>query len=93
MTSLRRQELKDSRMRNSTSMRSLSKEANVIGVYINLNKDLIPALQIRYARPVTAEKIWEKLNAPKWNITYANGTEEEMDPAIGFETPGVELEY
>ena len=71
----------------------LSKEANVIGVYINLNKDLIPALQIRYARPVTAEKIWEKLNAPKWNITYANGTEEEMDPAIGFETPGVELEY
>ena len=71
----------------------LSKEANVIGVYINLNKDLVPALQIRYARPVTPEIIWEQINQPKWKISYANGTEEEMDALMTFETPGVELEY
>ena len=71
----------------------LSKEANVIGVYINLNKDLIPALQIRYARPVTADIIWEKMNAPKWQITYSNGNTEEIDAMMGFDTPGVELEF
>ena len=71
----------------------LSKEANVIGVYINLNKDLIPALQIRYARPVTADIIWEKMNAPKWQITYSNGNTEEIDAMMGFDTPGAELEF
>ena len=71
----------------------LSQQKNVIGVYINLNKDLIPALQIRYARPVTGEIIWEAMNMPKWKITYSNGTEEEIDPMIQFDTPGVELEY
>ena len=71
----------------------LSKESNVIGVYINLNKDLIPALQIRYARPVTADIIWEKMNAPKWQITYSNGNTEEIDAMMGFDTPGVELEF
>ena len=71
----------------------LSKEANVIGVYINLNKDLIPALQIRYARPVTADIVWEKMNAPKWQITYSDGNTEEIDAMMGFDTPGVELEF
>ena len=65
----------------------------MIGVYINLNKDLIPALQIRYARPVTGEIIWEAMNMPKWKISYSNGTEEEIDPMMQFDTPGVELEY
>ena len=71
----------------------LSKQPNVIGVYINLNMDLIPALQIRYARPVTPEIIWEQMNQPKWKISYSNGTEEEMDALMTFGTPGVELEY
>ena len=71
----------------------LSKLPNVIGVYINLNKDLIPALQIRYARPVTADKVWETMNMPKWKITYSNGTEEEMDALMTFETPGIEIAY
>ena len=71
----------------------LSQQHNVIGVYINLNKDLVPALQIRYARPVTGKAIWDAMNMPKWKISYSNGTEEEIDALMQFDTPGVELEY
>ena len=52
-----------------------------------------PALQIRYARPVTADIVWEKMNAPKWQITYSDGNTEEIDAMMGFDTPGVELEF
>lgn len=40
----------------------LSKNDGIIGVYLELNKDLVPALMVRYATPMTASRIWELLN-------------------------------
>ena len=71
----------------------LSSHEGVIGVYINLNKDLIPAVQVRYAAPMTAEKVWELMTMPVWTITYKKGEVKEEDAKISFSTPGVEYEY
>ena len=71
----------------------LSSHEGVIGVYINLNKDLIPSVQVRYAAPMTAEKVWELMTMPVWTITYKKGEVKEEDAKISFSTPGVEYEY
>ena len=71
----------------------LSKHEGIIGVYLNLNKDLCPAMQIRYAAPMTAEKVWELINMPVWTITYKADDVREVDAKFKFTTPGVEYEY
>ena len=71
----------------------LSSHEGVIGVYINLNKDLIPSVQVRYSAPMTAEKVWELMTMPVWTITYKKGEVKEEDAKISFSTPGVEYEY
>lgn len=71
----------------------LSKHDGVIGVYINLNKDLIPAIQVRYAAPMTAEKLWELMTMETWTITYKQGDVKEEPAKISFSEPGVEYEY
>ena len=65
----------------------------MIGVYINLNKDLIPAIQVRYAAPMTAEKLWELMTMETWTITYKQGDVKEEPAKISFSEPGVEYEY
>ena len=57
----------------------LSKNDGIIGVYLELDNSLTPALMIRYAAPMTADRVWELLNMDKWTITYKN--------------PGVEVPY
>ena len=71
----------------------LSKHEGIIGVYLNLNKDLCPAMQIRYAAPMTAEKVWELINMPVWTITYKADDVREVDAKFKFTDPGVEYEY
>ena len=71
----------------------LSSHDGVIGVYINLNKDLVPSVQVRFAEPMTAEKIWELMTMPTWTITYKKGEVKEESAKIGFSTPGVVYEY
>ena len=71
----------------------LSKNEGVIGVYLELNKDLVPALMVRYAAPMTASRIWELLNMEKWTITYAEDDVREVDAKLKFKTPGVEMPY
>ena len=71
----------------------LSKNDGIIGVYLELNKDLVPALMVRYAAPMTASHIWELLNMEKWTITYAEDDVREVDAKLKFKTPGVEMPY
>ncbi len=71
----------------------LSKNDGIIGVYLGLNKDLVPALMVRYAAPMTASRIWELLNMEKWTITYAEDDVREVDAKLKFKTPGVEMPY
>jgi len=71
----------------------LSKHDGVIGVYIHLNKDLIPAIQIRYAAPMTAEKLWELMNQETWEITYKGGETKVEGAKMAFSKPGVEYPY
>ena len=71
----------------------LSRHDGVIGIYLDLNKDLIPAIQIRYAAPMTAEKIWELLNMETWTITYSADDVREVPAKLTFKKQGVEYSY
>lgn len=71
----------------------LSKNDGIIGVYLELNKNLVPALMIRYAAPMTADRVWELLNMDKWTITYKKDDVREEDAKLKFKTPGVEVPF
>lgn len=71
----------------------LSRHEGVIGVYLDLNKDLMPAIQIRYAAPMTAEKIWELITMDTWTITYKKDDVREEGAKLAFKTPGTVYEY
>ena len=71
----------------------LSKEEGVIGMYLRLNKDYIPAIQIRYAAPMTADRIWELMTMETWTITYKKDDVREEAAKIKFENPGYSYPY
>ena len=71
----------------------LSKNDGIIGVYLELNRNLVPTLMIRYAAPMTADRVWELLNMDKWTITYAADDVREVDAKLKFKIPGVEVPY
>ena len=59
---------------------------------IELNSDLVPAIRIRYAEPMTSDRIWELINMETWNIKYAEDDIRQVPAKIQFSTPGVVLE-
>lgn len=71
----------------------LSKEEGVIGLYLRLNDSLVPSIQVRYAAPMTEEKIWEMMSADKWVITYKKDDVREESARMKFEKPGVSYPY
>lgn len=71
----------------------LSKNNGIIGVYLELDNSLTPALMIRYAAPMTAERVWELLNMDKWTITYKKDDVREEAAKLKFKNPGVEVPY
>ncbi len=71
----------------------LSTHDGVIGVFLQLNKDLQPAVQIRYAEPMTEAKLWELMTMETWTITYKSDDVREEPAKIGFKAPGVSYEY
>lgn len=71
----------------------LSKNDGIIGVYLELDNSLTPALMIRYAAPMTADRVWELLNMDKWTITYKKDDVREVDAKLKFKNPGVEVPY
>ena len=71
----------------------LSKEEGVIGTYLTLNKDLVPCIQVRFAAPMTAEKIWEMMTAETWTITYSADDVREEPARLTFKEEGVCFPY
>ncbi len=71
----------------------LSKHEGVIGVSLDLNKDLQPAIQIRYAEPMTEAKLWELMTMDTWTITYKADDVRQEPAKLSFETPGTSYEY
>ena len=71
----------------------LSKHEGVIGVYLTLNDDLQPCIRIRYAEPMTSEKLWELMTMETWIITYKADDVREEGAKISFKTPGKVIEY
>ena len=71
----------------------LSKHEGVIGVYLTLNDDLQPCIRIRYAEPMTSEKLWELMTMDTWTITYKADDVREEGAKISFKTPGKVYPY
>ena len=67
----------------------LSSMEGIIGVNMELNEELIPAIRIRYAAPCTPEKIWERINMETWTITYKKDDVREEPAKISFKEEGV----
>lgn len=72
---------------------TLSRFEGLIGVYVRLNRDLETCLQIRFAEPLTYEKIWETLDAETWTITYKEDDVREEPAKLSFKDKGVVYEY
>ena len=66
----------------------LSRHDGIIGIYLNLNADLVPAIQVRFAAPMTSDKVWELLTMDTWTITYSKDDVRETPAKLSFKTPG-----
>ena len=71
----------------------LSKNDGIIGVYLELDNSLTPALMIRYAAPMTADRVWELLNMDTWTITYKKDDVREEAAKLKFKNKGVEVPF
>lgn len=71
----------------------LSRHEGVIGVYLDLNKDLQPAIQIRYADPMTEKTLWDLMTMETWTITYKKDDVREEGAKLSFKTPGTSYKY
>jgi len=71
----------------------LSREEGVIGLYLALNRNLVPSIQVRFAAPMTEERLWELMTADKWTITYSEDDVREEDARLKFKNPGVIYSY
>lgn len=66
----------------------ISREEGIISLSLTLNKDYVPALQIRFAAPATSERIWELLQAEMWTITYKKDDVRQEKPRLAFRKEG-----
>lgn len=67
----------------------LSRHDGIIGIYLVLNEENVPTIQIRYCTDdISADKVLELINQPKWTITYSNDNVKEEDARFHFEAKG-----
>ena len=71
----------------------LSKHEGVIGVYLTLNDDLQPCIRIRYAEPMTSEKLWELMTMETWTITYKADDVRQEPAKLSFKSQGSVYEF
>lgn len=71
----------------------LSKHEGIIGIYLDLNKDLVPAIRVRFAAPMTEQKLWELMTMDTWSITYSKDDVRDTPAKLSFKTPGICCEY
>ncbi|MCL2098074.1 MAG: 4Fe-4S binding protein [Bacteroidales bacterium] len=71
----------------------LSQKSGILKFETVLNEEEEAVIQITFVKGVAdADKIWEYLTAPKWHIRKSDGTEEDQDPKLVFETEGKVIE-
>ena len=61
----------------------LTQQSSILGVYLELNADLIPTIRIRYVDPMTEDKIKELLARDTWTISN-KGELKETKAKIAF---------
>ena len=61
----------------------LTQQSSILGVYLELNADLVPAIRIRYVDPMTEDKIKEFLARDTWTISN-KGELKETKAKIAF---------
>lgn len=71
----------------------LSRNEGVIGTYLELNDELMPSIRIRFAAPMTEEKLWQLITMDTWTITYSKNDVREENARIKFNSPGICLKY
>ena len=71
----------------------LSTHEGFIGLYLRLNKDLKPSIQLRFAAPLTGDEIWNLITQEKWTITYAKDDVREENARLKFSEPGTVYPY
>ena len=71
----------------------LSTHEGFIGLYLRLNKDLKPSIQLRFAAPLTGDEIWNLITQEKWTITYAKDDVREENARLKFAEPGTVYPY
>lgn len=71
----------------------LSKEEGVIGLYLKLNDDLVPSIQVRFAAPMTGDRLWELMTMDTWTITYSADDVRQEGARLKFDKPGRVLPY
>ena len=71
----------------------LSTHEGVISVYLDLNKNLQPAIQIRFAEPMTAERLWELMTMETWTITYKADDVRQEPAKLNFKAQGNVYEF
>ncbi len=71
----------------------LSTHEGFIGLYLQLNKALKPAICLRFAAPLTADEIWSLITMDTWTITYSKDDVRQESARISFKEPGVVYPY
>lgn len=71
----------------------LAKYEGFIGLYFELNNDLLPVVRIRYAAPMNAIELWELLTSKTWKVTYSEGEVHEIPAKLIFNEKGVEIPF
>lgn len=67
----------------------LSKNDGIIGVYLVLDEENEPTIQIRYCTDdINADKVLELINMPTWTITYSNNNVKEESARFHFDAKG-----
>lgn len=67
----------------------LSQQDGIIGIYLVLNEDNLPAIQIRYCTDdLSADKLLELINLPTWNIKYKEDDIREEAAKFHFDAKG-----
>ena len=61
----------------------LTQQSSILGVYLELNADLVPTIRIRYVDPMTEDKIKELLARDTWTISN-KGELKETKAKIAF---------
>ena len=71
----------------------LSRNEGVISISLELNDNLVPAIRVRFASPMTSKKLWELMTMQTWTITYGPDDVREVPAKLSFKTEGTVSDF